>query len=90
MPSTRTLITLPAEDKRWLIDYSRTHGISLAEAVRRGIHNLKLSERQNLYAALIKRTRGLWQKGDELKYQKKIRAEWNGALFCGSSNQWFC
>jgi hypothetical protein len=79
MASTRTLITLPAEDKRWLINYSRTHGISLAEAVRRGIHNLKLSERQNLYASLLKRTCGLWQKGDGLKYQKQIRAEWNGA-----------
>jgi hypothetical protein len=76
MASTRTLITLPAEDKRWLIDYSRTHGISLAEAVRRGIHNLKISERQNLYVSLIKRTGGIWQEGDGLKYQKKIRAEW--------------
>ena len=45
MASTRTLITLPVEDKRWLIDYSRADGISIAEAIRRGIHNLKLSER---------------------------------------------
>jgi hypothetical protein len=79
MASTRTLITLPAEDKRWLIDYSRAQGISLAEAVRRGIQNLKRSERENLYAALLKRTAGIWQKGDGLKYQKKIRAEWNEA-----------
>jgi hypothetical protein len=79
MASTRTLITLPVEDKRWLIDYSRAHGISIAEAVRRGIHNLKLSERHNLYAALLNRTRGLWLKGDGLEYQKKIRAEWSDA-----------
>jgi hypothetical protein len=79
MASTRTLITLPVEDKRWLIDYSRAHGISIAEAVRRGIHNLKLSERQNLYAALLNRTQGIWQKGDGLDYQEKIRAEWGDA-----------
>ena len=79
MASTRILITLPAEDKRWLIDYSRAHGISLAEAVRRGIHNLKLSERQNLYASLLKRTRGLWRKGDGLEYQRKVRSEWDNA-----------
>ena len=79
MASTRTLITLPAEDKRWLIDYSRAHGISLAEAVRRGIHNLKLSEQQNLYDSLLKRTRGLWRKGDGLKYQRKLRSEWDCA-----------
>jgi hypothetical protein len=77
MASTKTLITLSAEDKRWLIEYSRAHGISMAEAVRRGIHNLKIRERQNLYAALLKRTRGLWQKGDGLNYQKTIRAEWH-------------
>jgi hypothetical protein len=79
MASTRTLISLPAEDKRWLIDYSRAHGISIAEAVRRGIHNLKLSERQNLYAALLNRTQGLWRKGDGLGYHEKIRAEWDDA-----------
>ncbi len=79
MASTRTLITLPAEDKRWLIDYSRAHGISLAEAVRRGIHNLKLSERQNLYGSILKRTRGLWRKEDGLKYQRKVRSEWDCA-----------
>ena len=76
MASTRTLITLPAEDKRWLSDYSRAHGISMAEAVRRGIHTLKRSERENLYASLLKRTHGIWQKGDGLKYQKEIRAQY--------------
>lgn len=79
MASTRTLITLPAEDKRWLADYSRTHGISMAEAVRRAICNLKSCERQNLYGSLLKRTRGLWRKGDGLTYQRDIRSEWGGA-----------
>jgi hypothetical protein len=79
MASTRMLITLSAQDKRWLADYSRVHGISMAKAVRRGIHTLKGSERENLYASLLKRTHGIWQKGDGLKYQKKIRAEWNDA-----------
>jgi hypothetical protein len=51
----------------------------MAEAVRRGIHTLKRSERENLYASLLKRTHGIWQKGDGLKYQKKTRAEWNDA-----------
>ena len=79
MASTRTLITLPAEDKRWLADYSRTHGISMAEAVRRGIYNLKACERLNLYGSLLERTRGLWRKGDGLAYQSDIRSEWGGA-----------
>jgi hypothetical protein len=77
MASTRTLITLPSEDKRWLEDYSRAHGISIAEAVRRGIYNLKVCESQNLYGSLLKRTHGLWRKGEGLKYQRKIRSEWH-------------
>jgi hypothetical protein len=79
MESTRALITLPTEDKKWLKDYSRSHGISLAEAVRQGIHCLKKSEYKNLYYSLIERTRGIWSKGDGLKYQRNIRSEWNDA-----------
>jgi len=51
----------------------------MAEAVRRGICNLKSCERQNLYGSLLKRTRGLWRKGDGLTYQRDIRSEWGGA-----------
>jgi hypothetical protein len=66
---------------------ARAQGISAAEIIRRaidklirrGIHNLKLSERQNLYAALLNRTQGIWQKGDGLENQEKSRAEWGDA-----------
>jgi hypothetical protein len=51
----------------------------MAEAVRRGIYNLKACERLNLYDSLLKRTRGLWRKGDGLAYQSDIRSEWGDA-----------
>jgi hypothetical protein len=70
MGSTRTLITLPNDDKKWLEDYSRAHGISLAEAVRQGIHHLKRIEQQQRYGLLLERTRGSWPKGDGLKFQR--------------------
>jgi hypothetical protein len=79
MASTRALITLPNEDKKWLRDYSRSHGISLAEAIRQGIHLLKMSEHKDLYYSLIEGTRGIWSKGDGLKYQSNVRSEWNDA-----------
>ncbi len=37
MGSLRTIITLSEDDKVWLESYSRTSGISMAEAIRRGI-----------------------------------------------------
>ena len=67
MASTRALITLPNEDKKWLKGYSRSHGISLAEAIRQGIHRLKMAEHKDLYYSLIQGTRGIWAKGDGLK-----------------------
>ncbi len=76
MASSRTLITIKNEDKEWLKSYSRIHDISMAEAVRQGIQKLKTSEGRNLYASLVKRTYGIWRRGDGLKYQKNIREEW--------------
>ncbi len=77
MASSRTLITIKNEDKKWLKNYSRIHDISMAEAVRQGIQKLKTSEGRNLYASLVKRTYGIWRHGDGLKYQKNIREEWH-------------
>jgi len=36
MKSTRTIITISEQEKRWLTAYSGLQGVSLAEAVRRG------------------------------------------------------
>jgi len=77
MGSSRTIITLPEDDRRWLLNYSRSQGISMAEAVRHGIRSLKTSERQNVYESLLKRTRGLWRKGEGLQYQREVRSEWD-------------
>ncbi len=76
MGSRRTIITIPDEQKRWLENYTKIHGISMAEAVRRGISCLRASEGMTSYQELVKETRGTWSKGDGLKYQNKIRSEW--------------
>jgi hypothetical protein len=76
MGSKRTIITLPEEDKLWLESYSKAYRISVAEAIRQGIKRLKESMAQNTYNTLVQNTRGVWEKGDGLEYQKRIRAEW--------------
>ncbi len=74
--ASKRLISLPDEDKNWLEGYSKVHKISVAEAIRQGIDQLKKDQRQKTYQELVKRTRGLWKKGDGLDYQIKMRAEW--------------
>ena len=76
MPSKRTILTLSVMEKRWLMDYAKTHGISMAEAVRRGVACLKASHRSASYQKVVQRTKGIWSKGDGLKYQEQLRSEW--------------
>lgn len=77
MGTSRTIITISDEERRWLSAFTRAHRISLAEGVRRGIACLKASEGSKNYQEIIKVTRGLWKKGDSLAYQKQLRSEWD-------------
>ena len=76
MATRRIIISIPDEDKLWLEGYSKVHKISVAEAIRQGIDQLKRAKRQQTYRQLVENTRGIWQTGDGLAYQKKLRAEW--------------
>lgn len=76
MRSKRTIITISEEDKSWLENYSKVHDISMAEAVRRGIIQLRERESGEAYRRLVLQTRGIWKGEDGLRYQKKLRAEW--------------
>ena len=76
MSSQRTIITISEKDKAWLESFSKARGISMAEAVRRGIAQLRKREEKNTYRTVVKETRGIWKKGDGLTYQEKLRSEW--------------
>jgi hypothetical protein len=76
MKSKRTIITISDDDKLWLESYSKAHNVSVAEAVRRGIFILKKTAGESTYQTLIKKTEGIWEKGDGLKYVEKMRDEW--------------
>jgi hypothetical protein len=77
MGSTRTIITLSDEEKRWLKNYSQLHRVSLAEAIRKGITCLKAAEAERTYKSLVKETKGIWTQGDGLDYQERLRSEWD-------------
>ncbi|SPD75775.1 conserved hypothetical protein [uncultured Desulfobacterium sp.] len=79
MGSQRTIITISDKDKAWLETYSRLRKISMAEAIRRGIYYLKKKETEDTYQTLVNETKGIWQKGDGLEYQQRIRSEWESS-----------
>ncbi len=77
MGSQRTIITISDKDKSWLEAYSKSHDISMAETIPRGILELKEKESENFYKTMVRETQGIWEEGDGLEYQKKIRSEWS-------------
>ena len=76
MGSQRTIVTLSEKDKAWLDSYSKMSGISMAEAIRRGIAGLREREESTTFKKLLEETRGIWKRGDGLEYQVTIRSEW--------------
>ena len=76
MGSKRTIITISDKEKQWLGNYTRSRGISIAEAIRRGIACLKASESLTSYQEVVSDTQGIWVKGDGLKYLEQLRSEW--------------
>jgi hypothetical protein len=74
----RTVISLEPDDKRWLDDRAKRDGIPMTEVVRRAIRRLREEERapSGRLERLLRQTRGVWKKGDGLRYQLRIREEW--------------
>jgi hypothetical protein len=77
MGGQRIIITIPPEDKAWIDSYSKAHKISTAEAVRQGIRRLRQLTEKDTYKTLVETTRCMWREGDGLKYQQRLRSEWN-------------
>lgn len=76
----RILISLSKQDKFWLHQQAKRKHLSTAEVVRRAIHCYQEEipkKTPNTLEALLFQTKGIWNKGDGLAYQRKIRKEWN-------------
>jgi hypothetical protein len=75
---TRTIISIPEEEKRWLEVYSRRHRISSAEVVRRAILSYRQAKTEKGLAHVLKTTAGTWpaMKGDSRAYVDSLRKDW--------------
>ena len=75
---TRTIISLPEEEKKWLESYGRRHRISSAEVVRRAIAEYRQRRSDRALEAVLRETAGAWTsvKGDSREYVDSLRREW--------------
>ena len=75
---TRTIISIPADDKKWLESYGRRHEISSAEVVRRAISEFRRKKPEKSLTAVLRETAGAWTsiKGDSRDYIDAMRKEW--------------
>jgi len=72
---TRTIISLEEQDKSWLERKAREAGVPMAEVVRQAIRRMQQADDQS-FDQLLESTKGVWRKGDGLRYQRKLREEW--------------
>jgi len=75
---TRTIVSIPEDEKKWLESYSRRRRISSAEVVRRAIREYRRKESQKSLAGILSETAGTWTsvKGDTRDYVDALRKEW--------------
>jgi hypothetical protein len=73
---TRIIVSLEERDKAWLDRKARKDGVSQAEIVRNAIRRLRNGDEQS-FDELLEATRGTWRDGDGLRYQRKLRREWD-------------
>lgn len=75
---TRTIISIPEDEKQWLASYGRRHRVSSAEIVRRAIRAYRQAKSERNLPGVLRRTSGAWSsiKGESQDYIDAIRKDW--------------
>ncbi|HUU39009.1 MAG TPA: hypothetical protein VMW46_12500 [Candidatus Desulfaltia sp.] len=75
---TRTIISIPENEKAWLESYGRRHRISIAEVIRRAIREFRRIKSEKGLAAVLRETAGTWTsaRGDSRDLVDALRKEW--------------
>ena len=76
--STRTIISLPNPQKRWLEDVAKREGVAMTAVVRDAVAHYQqhLAAPLDDLSALGSRLQGSWKHGDGLAWQTQMRDEW--------------
>jgi len=76
----RTIISIEQEEKTWLDREAKSQKVAMTEIVRRALRcyrEQKETETPPDLVQLLKQTQGIWEAGDGLDYQRRLRGEWN-------------
>ena len=76
----RTQISLDDEQKAWLDRQAALRSVSMASLVRQAVSEFRMRQKRGSAASIqdvLKQTAGIWQAGDGLEYQERIRKEWS-------------
>ena len=75
----RTVINLEDKQKAWLDQQAALRRVSRASLIRQAVSEYQAKERRGSDVSLqkaLEKTAGIWQSGDGLEYQVRIRKEW--------------
>lgn len=75
----KTLVNLDADDKAWLDQEAGRRRVPMTELVRQAVRSFRLREQGQAepdLAEVLTVTSGLWQQGDGLDWQQRMRSEW--------------
>ena len=75
---TRTIVTIPMDDKKWLESYSHRRGVSSAEIIRLAIKEYRGKVSQGGLQRVLRETAGKWTSlsGDSQEHVDALRTEW--------------
>jgi len=75
---TRTIISIPEDEKKWLDTYGKRHRISSAEVVRLAVREFRRMKADKSLARVLRETAGTWKsvKGETAEQVENLRAEW--------------
>ena len=76
----RTVISLYDEQKAWLDQQAALRRMSVASLIRQAVSEFRIREQRASVASfqeVLKQTEAIWQAGDGLEYQERIRKEWS-------------
>ena len=75
----RTVVSLDDEQRAWLDRQAALRHVSRASLIRRAVSEFRMREQCGSSASfqeVLKQTVGIWQGGDGLEYQERLRKEW--------------
>lgn len=86
---TRTIISIPVDEKKWLDGFGKRHRVSSAEVVRRALKEYRQLKADRSLTGVLQETAGTWTsiEGDSQEYIDTMRAEWDQAAWADTGGK---